>query len=293
MTSTRELRDALRSKTGTKVASACKHVAAHPELADELVPAFARLTEQGAKRDPGCHGKLAIARVLHELERWEDDVFAAGVRLVQKQPALGGPVDAAGELRGVCGLAFAHFGRGEAIDVLAELLADPERGARLGAARALGDAGRYEAGPLLRFKLLAGDEAPEVVTACLESLLHVDASAVDFAIRLLPPHDDRAEAAALALGGRRDVRALEPLAAWCSECMAEQRRRVGYVALALLRSEPATAQLLDVVREGDRDDAVAAAKALAIFKDDPSLVDRIRDAAPRALRDEIAELLDR
>ncbi|MGE5180504.1 MAG: HEAT repeat domain-containing protein, partial [Acidobacteriota bacterium] len=188
MTSIRELRDALRSKTGTKVASACKHVAEHPELADELVPAFARLTEQGAKRDPGCHGKLAIARALHELERWEDEVFAAGVRLVQKQP---GPCDAAGELRGVCGLAFAHFGRGDAVEVLAELLADPERGARLGAARALGDAGRFEAGALLRFKLLAGDEAPEVVTACLESLLHLDATAVELAIRLLPPHDDR------------------------------------------------------------------------------------------------------
>ncbi len=64
MTSTRELRDALRAKTGTKVAAACKHVAAHPELADELVPAFARLAEQGAKRDPGCHGKLAIAELL-------------------------------------------------------------------------------------------------------------------------------------------------------------------------------------------------------------------------------------
>ena len=246
MTSTRELRDALRAKTGTKVAAACKHVAARPELADELAPAFARLTEQGAKRDPGCHGKLAIARTLHDLERWEDDVFAAGVRLVQLQPALGGPADAAAELRGVCGLAYAHFMRSDALDVLAELLADAERGARLGAARALGDSGRHDAGPLLRFKLLAGDEAPEVVSAVIESLLHVDASST-------------------ALGGRRDARAFEPLLAWCKACMAEQRRRVGYVALALLRDERATAFLKDVARDGDEADIAAATKALAIF----------------------------
>jgi hypothetical protein len=50
-------------------------------------------------------------------------------------------------------------------DVLAALLADPERTARVGAAQGLGDAGRPDASALRRFKLLAGDAEPEVVSA--------------------------------------------------------------------------------------------------------------------------------
>jgi hypothetical protein len=280
----RELRDAARSTIGVLVAAAVK--AAPADLADELAAAFARLCDTPGKRDPGCRGKIAIARTLHELERWEPAVFETGVRYVQLEPGFGGPSDTAAELRAVCGLAYAHFGRSDAPDVLAELLADPERVTRAGAAQALGDAGRVEAGPLLRFKLLAGDEEPEVLAACCESLLHVG-DAVDFVVRLLAAHDERAEVAALALGNRRDARAFEPLVAWCAACLAEQRNRVGYVALALLRSEPATAHLLELVRTGE----LAAAKALAIFKDDPSLAARVREAAPRSLRREIDEML--
>jgi hypothetical protein len=109
-------------------------------------------------------------------------VFAAGVRHVQLEPAYGGPNDTGAELRGLCGLAFAHFGRHDALAVLAELLADPERVARLGAARGLGDAGRADAAPLLRYKLLLGDDEPEVIAACLESLLHLE-DAIDFVAR--------------------------------------------------------------------------------------------------------------
>jgi hypothetical protein len=285
-----ELRDALRSTTGVLVAAAAKHVAEYRELVAELPEAFARLCEQPVKRDPGCRGKVAIARALHDLEQWEGDVFATGVRHVQREPAFGEPVDTAGELRGLCGLAHAHFGRDDALDVLGELLADPKRNAREGAARGIGDAGRPDAGALLRFKLLIGDAEPEVLAACFESLLHLG-NGVDFALRMLAGHDARAEAAAVALGARRDARATAPLIAWCGAVTQEQRRRVGYVALALLRDEPAIAHLLEVVREGPRADAVAAAKALSIFKDDPALIARLRSAAPAALRGELEALL--
>jgi hypothetical protein len=287
----RVVRDALRSNVGVLIARAAGFAIDQPELVDDLAPAFTRLCEQPVKRDPGCRGKLAIARTLIELVRWEDAVFEVGVAYVQREPAFGGSVDTAGELRGTCGLACANFGRVDALDVLGELLADGERVARVAAATGLGGAGRPDASALLRYKLLTGDDEPEVLAACCESLLGLG-DALAFVARLLAAHDDRAEVAALALGGARDARAREPLVAWCERCLGEQRRRVGYVALALLRDDAATAWLLDVVHTGERGDALAAAKALATFKDDPGLRARVLAATPKALAREVEGMFE-
>src|SRR5262249_48041793 len=159
----------------------------------------------------------------------------------------------AAELRGVCGLAHAHFGRADALDVLAELLADGERTARLAAAQGIGDAGRVDGSALLRFKLLLGDDDPEVLAACFTSLFGLprDAS-VEFAIARLGAHDAVAEAAALALGGARVANAAQPLTAWCDSAPPEQRHRVGFLALALLRCDAATAHLITAIRTGAR-----------------------------------------
>ena len=291
-----KLRAALRGTSGFVVAAAAKLVEDHrlEPLVAELAPAFERLCEDAVKRDPGCRGKLAIARALHALDHWDDRVFVAG--LAHEQREGWAQDDTAAELRGVCGLAHAHFARGDALDVLAALLGDRERTTRLAAAQALGDAGRPAATALLRFKVRLGDEEPAVLAACLESLFALarDAS-YDFAVKLLAAHDERAEVAALALGGARQAAAFEPLTAWCVGASPEQRGRIGYLALALLRAEPATGYLLDAIRSHGRRDAVAAARALATFKDDPGLVERIQAAAREqrdpAARDEIAELL--
>ena len=276
-----ELTGALRSDSGILIAAAAKLVVEHnlQALVPELGPAFARLREDAVQRDPGCRGKIAIARALHALDHWDDGVLVAGLAIVQME-GWGAQDDTAAELRGVCGLAHAHFGRGDALDVLADLLADRERTARVAAAQGLGEAGHPDAAALLRYKLRIGDPEPEVLTACVESLLQLSRErAPAFLVELLAHHDDRAEIAALALGGARRADAFEPLVAWCDGCRPEQRHRIGYLALALLRAEPATDYLLDAIRTHGRRDAVAAARALATFKDDPSLGERIRAAA--------------
>ncbi|HEX7842333.1 MAG TPA: hypothetical protein VF469_32900, partial [Kofleriaceae bacterium] len=116
-----------------------------------------------------------------------------------------------------------------------------------------------------------------------------------FVVKLLAAHDERAEVCALALGGARQAAAFDALTAWCIGASPEQRHRIGYLSLALLRAEPATEYLLDAIRSHGRRDAVAAARALATFKDDPGLAERIRDAARQqrdpAAQGEIAELL--
>ncbi|MEO7735477.1 MAG: HEAT repeat domain-containing protein, partial [Kofleriaceae bacterium] len=227
-----KLRAALQSTTGFVVAAAAGLVEDHriEAAVPELAPGFERLCDQGTKRDPGCRGKLAIARALHTLDQWDERVFGAG--LGYEQPEGWGAEDTAAELRGVCGLAHAHFGRPDALDVLAVLLADPQRLTRIAAAQALGDAGRPDASALLRFKLLTGDAEPQVLAACLEALfvLARDAS-YGFVVGLLAPYDERAEVAALALGGARFPEAVEVLTRWCIGIGAEQRHRIGYLAL--------------------------------------------------------------
>ena len=275
------LRDALRSESGILIAAAVRLVAEHrlEALLPELADAFDSLREEPGQRDPGCRGKVAIARALHELDHWEDRVLVAGLSIEQKEGWGGTRDDVAAELRGVCGLAHAHFGRDDALEVLADLLADPERIARIAAAQGLGDAGHPDAAALLRYKVRVGDPEPDVLTACIEALLQLSRGrAESFLVDLLARHDERAEIAAIALGGARISSAFEPLAAWCSGCLPAQRHRIGYLALALLRHEPAIEHLLEVIRERPRD-AVAAARALATFKDDTVLGERIRAAA--------------
>jgi HEAT repeat protein len=177
-------------------------------------------------------------------------------------------------------MAFAHSGRADALDVLADLLADPERAARAAAARALGDTGRPDTAALLRYKVRVGDPEPEVVATCLESILALaPRSSLPFFAALLKGRDERGEAAALALGASRLTAALPLLLAYCEEETTDARARTGYLALALLRDDAANDYLLGVVRDGDSPDAVAAARALATFRDEPRLAARLRAAA--------------
>jgi hypothetical protein len=197
----------------------------------------------------GCRGKIAIARALEQLDRWDDAVFPVGVRLVQAEPVWGGREDSGAELRAVCAMAYAHTYRPDVLDVLADLLADPERMARVGAATALGDAGHADATALLRYKVRVGDPEPEVIAACLGSLLALapERSLPLVAGLLDERDDDRAAAAALALGESKRPSAAPLLIGWCQRTTAALRARVGYVALAMLRDGAAVDHLLAVV----------------------------------------------
>ncbi|MFN7987588.1 MAG: hypothetical protein U0529_08955 [Thermoanaerobaculia bacterium] len=276
------LREALRSKAGALVALAARIVAGRQmrELVAELAPAFARLCEKPLERDAGCRGKIAIAKALRDLDSWEDEVFVRGVALVQEEPVWGGKEDTAAELRAECAMAFAHAGRADALDVLADLLADRQRTARAAAAQALGDTARPDAAALLRYKVRVGDPEPEVIAACLGSILALQPrEALPFFASLLSERDERATAAALALGESRLPSARPILVKWCEGTVDPERLRTGYLALALLRDDGATDDLLAKVRDGEVVEAVAAARALGTFREDPRLAARVREAA--------------
>lgn len=291
------LRTALKSSGLVAAVAADKLAeAGNHDLVPELVESFQRLCTDGAKRDPQCKGKIAIVRALHALDVWEDAVFVRGLTIEQREGWGPEPEDTAAPVRGMCGVAHAQHARSDALDVLADLLHDRQRAARVHAATGLGDAGRPDAAALLRYKITEGDAETEVISACFESLFALTREpAVAFALRCLRDHDERAEAAALALGTARAAEAIDPLIEWCSTCLPRQRHAIGYLALAMLRHDRATAYLLDVIRSEGKGEAVGAAKALATFGHDRALVEQILEAAKAqqdaAARREIAAMV--
>ena len=266
------IRKVLRGKKGLLIAVAAQLVEKRGlvDLADDMAAAFEVLVEGGVKADPGCRGKIAIARALHGMSLWDERVFVRGLRVRQIEgvPGVMGPApDSADALRGICGIA--HVGRPEALDVLARLLADEYRITRIAAAEGVGQAGRLDGTALLRYKLHANDEDdPDVLATMFDALFALarDAS-TELAIEFLGDVDARAEAAVIALGSARVAEATAALVAWCETCRPEQRQRVGYVALALLRTDEGNAILRAVMKDGRKDDAQAAARALATFRE--------------------------
>jgi hypothetical protein len=252
---------------GVVAAEAAKLVEDH-HLVDEtpaLVAAFTKLGEP--KRDPGCRGRSAIVAALHTLDHWAPEVFEAGLRVVQIEGDPRFPGNDSGALvRGACAQAHAHFNRPDALDVCGEMLADREVAARVGAARGLGDSGHIDATAVLHYKLALASDDGEVLAACHDSLFVLHrGNAISLAIRQLALADERADAAALALGSNRAIEARDDLIAWCRRD-PRRRQAVGYLALALLRDDAANAELERAIKEGSVKDAEAAKAALATFR---------------------------
>lgn len=250
-------------------------------LLESLPAAFERLLHDPVKRDPQCRGKVAIVQALRRAEVCPEEVFLAGVRHVQPEPVWGGRVDSAGELRGVCGMALMEEHHPRALVELAHLLADPLVAARRAAARALGNGGRADvAEPLLRLRIEAGEDEPDVLDECFGALLQVAPEAsLDYVAGFLGSRDDAvAEAAALALGASRLEGARSRLCALAERSVKPERRRVAMLAVAMLRSEAAWGWLLEAVEREPPGVAQAALAALAAFEHDPKLRARASEA---------------
>jgi hypothetical protein len=277
------LRAALAARQAPLVARAAR-IAGDEEdqaLVPELRSAFHRLLLNPVKSDPGCAAKSEIATALYKIGAYEDALFLIGARHVQLEPVWGGTQDTACDLRAACVLGLVRLNHPEAHDEIAELLADREPAARIGAARAIAYSEDARFSPLLRFKILAGDEEPLVIAECLGALLRVaGAGAFPFCERLLDDADaHRREAVALALGESRLAAALPLLRAWWQRTSTLDLRRTALLAIAMLRSEHGEAFLLSVIREAPGHDARDAIAALGIFRDDAALRQRVVEVA--------------
>jgi HEAT repeat protein len=277
-----ELQKHLSSRVNLVVAKAAQ-IAGRLEdrsLVPDLIQAFDRFMVNAAQTDKGCVAKTEIVKALCTLECEREELFLKGIRHVQLEPAYGGPVDTACELRSTSAAGLVQMGSAEALTELVTLMADREGNARIGAIRALAYSGRDEGLLLLRFKVLTGDTEPAVIAECFTTLMELwpRKSLAFVAGYVNPGYPSLCEAAALALGESRLPEAFEALKEKWEGTVHPQFRRLLLLPMALVRQEEALEFLLSVIGTKDMQTASAAIAALGVYRHDGRVRERVRAA---------------
>ncbi len=246
-----------------------------------LRDAYQRLLQDPVKRDPTCFAKRAIARALVALDCANVAFFLEGLRYRQMEPTWGGSVDTAVDVRNSCAMGLVACGYSRALHEVTLLLNDSEARARQGAVRAIACGIPREAELLLRLKILLGDSEPEVIGECFAGLL---SAAPDESVAFVEEYLSNSDAAvcehaALALGESRRADALACLQkAWDNRLVAPEFRRALIRAVALHRSDAAFDWLIAILARDNASLAEATLEALAIYKHNDALANRIKVA---------------
>jgi HEAT repeats len=251
-----ELVKALNLRSNFLVAKAANLAVHHrlSRLMPNLAAAFPRFLEDAAKSDPQCWAKSAIAKALAEFEYQEPDLFLAGMRHIQLEPVWGGTEDSAGTLRGTCALALVQC-RGinshHVLTLLTPLLADKQLSVRVNAARAVEQVGTDSATLLLRLRAELASDGPELLGTCYSGVLAIEGpSAIPWVAQFLPPEDDAAAEAAMAIAQARTPEAFEVLRAAFDRAHDPWFRKAVLSAAAFTRHPEAIEWLLRlIVRE--------------------------------------------
>jgi HEAT repeat protein len=281
-----QLRRALKDRSNFVVSKAAAMVAELRlvDLLPDLLAAFDWSLADGAKTDPKCWAKNAIARALRDMEYEDADVFLRGSRHIQMEPAFGPPVDAATTLRGICALALAacHIDREIILRRLADLACDPEKEVRIDALRAFARLPAFDSEIALRMKALRGDAEPEVAGVCFDALLAVaPAHSVAFVGQFLHSDDeDVAIEAAAALAQCGEPKALELVTTFFEQGATSRQRSAILHALAASRVPAAAEFLLSVIAARPGSEAAVAITALAQSR----FRDEFRERAGDAVR---------
>jgi HEAT repeat protein len=277
----KQLRKHLASKTSlvvAKTAGIVAHIEDH-DFTPDLIGAFHRFMIDPAKTDKGCAAKTAVVKALLAADCDDEELFRTGIRHVQHEPTWGGRSDTAAPLRALCGLGLVQVGSPDAMNELAALLADKEPDARIGAAGALGHCGPTAA-PVLRFKVLTGDEEPAVLAECLTGLMALSASAsFEFVAGFVDPkYPLLYEHAALALAESRLPGVFELLKEKWTATFDREFKQTLLLPIALTRSEEARDFLISVLETDEVRMATAAIAALGIYREDATMRKRAEQA---------------
>jgi HEAT repeat protein len=264
------------------------------ELISSLESSYARFLDKPLKNDPSCFAKKALARALVALDAGNVEFFLAGLRYRQLEPVWGGTADTAADVRASCAMGLVASGYPRALVELTALLNDSDATARLGAVCAIACGNPREAELLLRSKALAGDAEPQVLGECFNGLLAVEPDeSLKFVAGYLTHADEAVrELAALALGESRLEAALAPLKeAWGGVLVGEEFRRTLLRAAAAHRSEPAFDWLLEIVRDARLPVAMTVIEALAPYRHNLRLMQRLESALTERGDDALLEQL--
>ena len=303
--------DELPDERAAKIATLQRALAGHYRIAAkaaraaedamlyELVPAlkssYARFLLKPLKQDPNCYAKRALARALVALDCHDVDFLLGGLRYRQLEPVWGGTADTAADVRASCAMGLVASGYPRALVELTALLNDADAGARLGAVRAIACGTPREAELLLRAKALGGDAEPQIVGDCFTGLLAVaPEESIPFVAGYLA-HADAAirELAALALGESKHGGALRPLKeAWGEVLVSEEFRHALLRAAAAHRSDAAFDWLLEIVRDAREPIAILVIEALAPYRHNAKLMQRLASALTERGDKALLERLD-
>jgi HEAT repeat protein len=276
------LRELLTSKQPVAIAQAATLIAEaeHYDLIPDLVATFEWAMTKPSERDPGCIAKLKLADALYRLEYSNEDLFLQGIRYA----GISG--DRTAPLRSVCALGLVRMNYPDVMSELADLLADPESDARIGAARAIAYTGNLSGVPLLRLRIKLGDIAP-VLFECFLALLQLYPmqSSIDLvrSFLVIPSQakaresTDIVEAAALAFGESRLSEAFDILQTWWVSADLPEHRKIGSIAISLLRNDEAFSFLLSLIQRGTLADAKDSIAALSVYRENQALWQLVRE----------------
>jgi HEAT repeat protein len=141
---------------------------------------------------------------------------------------------------------------------------------------------------LLRLKVLAGDESPEVLGDCFSSLLYAAPErSFDFVVGFLASGDpDVVQAASIALAqSQLRGRAVPLLVDRFRGSFGTEYKEIMLASIALARIPPAVDFLLKVVADEQPDLAAAAIRAMSCYRADEGMRERMREiVSSRGLR---------
>jgi hypothetical protein len=275
-----ELVKALKLRNNLLVSKAAAITLHHQltRLTPDLVAAFPRFLENSTKSDPQCWAKNALAKTLAGFEYQEPELFLAGMRHIQLEPVWGGSADTAGTLRGTCALALVQcreLNSHRVLTYLTPLLADKELSVRVNAVRAVEQVGTDSAALLLRLRAeLASDDAA-LLGACYSGVLALEGpAAIPWAAQFLPPEDDPAGEAAMAIAQTHTPEAFQVLRTAFAKARDPWFRTAVLSAIALTRQQEASDWLLDLI-EKDEGHARDAHEALCRSAPSVATLDRL------------------
>jgi len=262
-------------------------------LERELRDAYERFLIEPLSTDRGCEAKTPLCEALRQIEYDDVDFFLENIRYRQHEPGYGGEIDTAAEIRAICGFALIQRNDSRAMSELVDLLGDPEKTARAGAARAIAH-GRGQASELLlRLKIDLGDPEPEVLGECFAGLLRMDPDGgiARVARFLSHPSEDVCCEAALALGETRTAAAFPHLHRQSVQRHGRDYENVLLTSIGLLSAPESVDYLLEVIVGPDIGAAIAAIRALRHCRDPRSFADRLQSAVNETKNRQIAQAL--
>ena len=290
------LKKALASKHYRMLAKAAHLCQVHylDQCIPELVAAYATLLLGDAvKKDRTCYAKTALCEALYELNYVCEDFYLAGMRYRQMEPVWGGHVDSALNIRRICAMGLTITRCPRMHVELLTVLYDEDASVRAGAVAAIACLQPGIAEPILRQKVLGGDE-PWVLGACFSALLQIEPDEnIGFVVSFLNnENEELLEYAALSLGESRLNEAFAGLKQAWVDCHLNSPKfhQMLLSGMVLHRSDAAYAHLLQVIQQDERGLAAETLTQLAIYRDNAALKQQVRDLVSHAQRRDLSEV---